>query len=42
LVWKDVGHIASLLQETLEEEGKADHLLTEIAEQSINPQAATM
>lgn len=33
--------IASLLQETLEEEGKADHLLTEIAEQSIHPHAAT-
>lgn len=36
-----LGHdeIASLLQETLEEEGAADHKLTEIAEASVNPQA---
>lgn len=32
--------IASLLQETLEEEAHADELLTEIAERSVNPQAA--
>jgi ferritin-like metal-binding protein YciE len=30
-----------LLQQTLEEEGKADKLLTQIAEQSVNLQAAT-
>lgn len=32
--------VASLLHETLEEEAHADELLTEIAERSINPQAA--
>lgn len=31
--------LAQLLQETLEEEAKADKLLTEIAESSTNPQA---
>lgn len=31
--------LAQLLQETLEEEAKADKLLTEIAESSANPQA---
>jgi len=32
--------LAQLLQETLEEEAKADKLLTEIGESSTNPQAA--
>ena len=31
---------ASLLQETLDEEGDADHALTNIAEASVNAQAA--
>jgi ferritin-like metal-binding protein YciE len=31
---------AELLQESLNEEGAADHKLTEIAETSIDPQAA--
>lgn len=31
---------AELLQQTLDEEGAADHKLTELAEASINPQAA--
>lgn len=31
---------AQLLQQTLDEEGAADHKLTDIAEQKINPQAA--
>jgi ferritin-like metal-binding protein YciE len=33
--------IASLLQETLEEEANADKLLTDIAEGAVNPHAAT-
>lgn len=39
---KKTGHndIADLLQQTLEEEGNADHKLTEVAENSVNPQAA--
>jgi ferritin-like metal-binding protein YciE len=32
--------IAGILQQTLEEESRADHLLTEIAENSVNPVAA--
>lgn len=32
---------AELLQQSLDEEGAADHKLTEIAEAAINPQAAT-
>ncbi|MCA9225595.1 MAG: DUF892 family protein, partial [Planctomycetales bacterium] len=32
--------IADLLQETLDEEGAADHKLTEIAETAVNVQAA--
>jgi len=38
-----LGHneVASLLQQTLDEEANADKLLTQIAEQSINLQAAT-
>lgn len=32
--------VAALLQETLEEESHADHLLTEIAESAVNPVAA--
>ncbi|QDU37722.1 hypothetical protein Mal4_20390 [Maioricimonas rarisocia] len=37
-----LGHadVAQLLQETLDEEGAADKKLTEIAEGSVNPQAA--
>lgn len=31
---------AELLQQTLDEEGKADKMLTQIAESSVNPQAA--
>lgn len=33
-------HVAQLLQETLDEEARADKKLTEIAERIINPQAA--
>lgn len=33
-------HVADLLQETLNEEGAADHRLTAIAEQSVNVQAS--
>ncbi|EMI17210.1 protein containing DUF892 [Rhodopirellula maiorica SM1] len=32
--------IADLLQQTLDEEGKADHKLTEVAEKSVNVRAA--
>jgi ferritin-like metal-binding protein YciE len=37
-----LGHVqaAELLQETLDEEGNADKILTEVAEQSVNVQAA--
>ncbi|MCL4854764.1 MAG: ferritin-like domain-containing protein [Bryobacteraceae bacterium] len=36
-----LGHrdVADLLQQTLDEEGETDHLLTEIAEQSVNVKA---
>ena len=39
---KQTGHqdIAELLQQTLEEEGNADHKLTEVAESLVNPEAA--
>lgn len=33
--------VANLLQKSLDEEGAADHKLTEIAEASVNPEAAT-
>jgi len=33
--------VANLLQETLDEEGNADKILTHIAEQFVNPKAAT-
>lgn len=37
-----LGHndVAQLLQETLDEEKSADQILTDLAEQSVNPQAA--
>lgn len=35
-----LNHVAELLQETLNEEGAADHRLTDIAEQSVNVQAS--
>lgn len=39
---KQTGHndIAELLQQTLDEEGNADHKLTEVAESLVNPEAA--